>query len=312
MHRSLLGFSALSILLAMPAPGRAEQVVVVDVTYTHAADTTSDSHYRVPPRDGSPSDWTSPIDYTKGSAHVLLEVKTKPSATPTKFQICFQGTPAYACTYQAPEYTAVGKYEWDTPWDAFWYGGEVDWSQGVDEIALILKDTSNGKPQGDPNYVPTDLRVQVTLVSQGSTFVQEVGGAAGSAAGSGGASGGGGAGAPAGGSGGRAATGGAGASSVPQAGRASAGTGGAAPSGGSRAAPEAGKAAGSAGASPQPSAAGAPAAGALAAAGTGAAPAESGGCDCNASGAAGAGNSFWLVAAWLLHARRRRRLRPER
>jgi hypothetical protein len=35
---------------------------------------------------------------------------------------------------------------------------------------LILKDTNNNKPQGDPKYVPTDLHVEVTAVREGATY----------------------------------------------------------------------------------------------------------------------------------------------
>jgi hypothetical protein len=147
---------------------RAEQFIVTEVSYTHSKDTTTDSHYRVAPLSGTPTNWKSPVDYTAGSVHVRLEVKTKPTDTPTKFQICFEGTPGYGCT----TYTKTGSYEWTTKFSAFYLGdGGPDWSKGVSKVALILKDTENNKPQGDPNYVPTDLRVQVAVVSGGATFV---------------------------------------------------------------------------------------------------------------------------------------------
>jgi hypothetical protein len=164
---------ALSGLLAATSVARADQVTVTRVSYTHSAATTTDSHYRVRPIAGSPSNWKSPVNYAAGSVHVLLEVKTKPSSVPTKFQVCFEATPNYACTAQSNAYTATGTYEWDTPFSAMWQPdpkNPVDWSKGTREIALILKDTNNGKPQGDPKYVPTDLRVEITLVSAGATF----------------------------------------------------------------------------------------------------------------------------------------------
>jgi hypothetical protein len=161
--------AGLSALLAHSA--RADQFVVTDVTYTHSGQTTSDSHYRVNPAAGSPTNWKSPVDYSMGSVHVRLEVKTKPGATPTKFQICFEGTPSYACTNQSQTYTTTGTYEWTTPFSAFYFGGEVDWSAGAKKVALILKDTENNKPQGDPLYVPTDLRVEVTVISKGASFI---------------------------------------------------------------------------------------------------------------------------------------------
>jgi hypothetical protein len=160
-------------MLACSARARAEQFIVTDVAYTHSAATTSDSHYRVDPLPAAPSNWKSPLDYSQGSVHVLLEVKTKPGATPTKFQICFEGTPSYACTDQSRAYTEVGPVEWTTPFTNFYQGDGVgvDWSKGVKKVALILKDTMNNKPQGDPLYVPTDLRVEVAVISKGASYM---------------------------------------------------------------------------------------------------------------------------------------------
>lgn len=173
-HGPLAIATLLACVLAFSGNARAEQFVVTDVTYTHSAATTEDSHYRVNPAAGTPSNWQSPINYGTGSAHVRLEVKTKPGATPTKFQICFEANPSYACTNQSPTYTTTGTYEWTTDFEDFYYGGTVNWSQGVNKVALILKDTMNNKPQGDPSYVPTDLRVVVTIISPGASFVPPV------------------------------------------------------------------------------------------------------------------------------------------
>ncbi len=168
----------------------AEQFVLVDVSYTHSEDTTNDSHYYVTLPADTPKDWTKPVDWSKGSVHLILDVKTKPAGdAKTKLQVCFEGTPAYACTLQSPTYTKTGRVEWDSPFADFWYGGEVNWAQGVKKIPLILKDDANNKPAGDPKYMPTDLHVQVTLVSPGSKFVAPPaagsGGAGGAAAGTG-------------------------------------------------------------------------------------------------------------------------------
>lgn len=169
-------------LLLVASVAWADQVVVTDVTYTHSATTTSDSHYRVDPLPGTPDDWTSPVDYTKGTAVVRLEVFTKPTDTQTRFQICFEATPSYACTDQAPAYTTTGVYTWTTKFTSFYQYSLVDWSQGTRRIALILKDTHNVKPAPEnvgPDasalYMPTDLRVTVTLVSENGTYVFDAG-----------------------------------------------------------------------------------------------------------------------------------------
>lgn len=182
LQRICLGGAVLVVGLCSVA--RAEQFVLVDVSYTHSAETTKDSHYYTKPPADAPKDWTNPVDYSTGSVHIIVDVKTKPAGdTPTKFQICFEGTPSYACTLQSPTYTATGRVEWDSPFKDFWYDSTVDWSKGTKQIPLILKDTNNGKPAGDPKYMPTDLHVQLTLVSPGAKFVAPP------AAGSGGAGG---------------------------------------------------------------------------------------------------------------------------
>jgi hypothetical protein len=149
---------------------RADQFVVTDVTYTHSAATTTDSHYRLSPL--GPKNWKTPVDYSGGSLHTRVEVKTKPdSVTQTYFQVCLEASPGAACAYLSPIYTKTGVYEWDTPFDKFWYSSSVDWSKGVNKVALIIKDSKLGKPQGDPKFVPTQLTVQVTINSPGSKYM---------------------------------------------------------------------------------------------------------------------------------------------
>ena len=157
----------------------ATQFVVADATYTHSAQTTMDSHYRVVPASGTPSNWTSPVDYANGSAHVRLEVRTKPNTTTeTCFQVCFEATQNYGCTDISKPYTTLGVYEWDTPFSRFYKPGPVPWEKGIVKVALLLKDTKNVKPAPEnvgaatsALYMPTDVRVTVTIVSSGSTFL---------------------------------------------------------------------------------------------------------------------------------------------
>jgi hypothetical protein len=155
----------------------AQQLVVADVTYEHSATTTFDSHYHLDALPGTPPDLTSPIDYASGDAVVRLEVFTKPSDAGTRFQVCFEAMPTYACTDQAPTYTTVGIYTWTTPFSRFYQGNMVDWSLGLGRIALILKDTMNRKPSPEnvgatesARYMPTQIRVTVTLVPPGATY----------------------------------------------------------------------------------------------------------------------------------------------
>src|SRR5262245_50738651 len=120
---------------------RAEQFVLVDLSYTHSTDTTKDSHYYPKLPTDTPKDWTQPVDYSKGSVHIVLDVKTKPAGdAPTKYQLCFEGTPSYGCTAQSPTYTKAGRVEWDAPFSGFWYESTVDWTKGVKAMPMILKD----------------------------------------------------------------------------------------------------------------------------------------------------------------------------
>ncbi len=165
--------------LVSPTLAAADQFVAMDQTWEHTPD-LADSHYRVKPSAETPANWTSPVDYSDGTAWVYLEVQTKPTEEETKFQVCFEATPTYACTAQSPTYTTTGTYEWPTPFADFWSPPNeyVDWSQGVNKLANILKDTMNNKPSADnvgeataALYMPTRVRMVVTIVSAGGTYV---------------------------------------------------------------------------------------------------------------------------------------------
>lgn len=179
LPRSLATLLAVSAALVLPtARAAAQQVVVTDVTYEHSAETTSDSHYRLAALPGTPANLRAPIDYASGQAYVRLEVFTKPTDAATRFQVCFEASPTYACTDQAPAYTTTGAYTWGTPFSRFYQGDQVDWSRGLGRVALILKDTMNRKPAPENvgeevsrRYMPTRVRVTVTLVAPGATYV---------------------------------------------------------------------------------------------------------------------------------------------
>lgn len=177
MQAASLRSSLLAIAVFLVSGGAfADQFVAMDETWVHGPD-MPDSHYRVSPMNGTPEDWSR---YADGTAWVYLEVHSKPTAQETKFQVCFEATPTYACTNQSPTYTTVGTYEWETPFANFWSppNTSVDWSQGTNKLACILKDTMNGKPSADnvgaetaALYMPTEVRMVVTIVENGSTYI---------------------------------------------------------------------------------------------------------------------------------------------
>ena len=163
--------------MAVSARAGATQVVIQEVTYTHGPSTTRDSHYTIDNLAGTPRNWVSPVDYTKGTAVVRLEVFTKPSDANTRFQICFEGSP-YSCTNQAPVYTKTGVYTWSSKFSEFYSPGRPTYTNAPTKMSLILKDDKNGKPAPEnvgattaARYMPTQVRVTVTLVSEGATYV---------------------------------------------------------------------------------------------------------------------------------------------
>jgi hypothetical protein len=177
MRRYMLGIALATAVSSSSA--RAAQLVVFDATWEHTAD-IPDSHYYPTLRAGVPTNWVAPVNYSTGTAYVHLEVLTKPTRTLTRFQVCFEGTPTYACTAQSEPYATTGVLSWGTAFSALWLppSTTMDWTQGVDRVAVILKDTENNKPSADnvgdaeaARYTPTRVRMVVTVVTQGSTYM---------------------------------------------------------------------------------------------------------------------------------------------
>ncbi|HKU41602.1 MAG TPA: hypothetical protein VJR89_25770 [Polyangiales bacterium] len=214
-----------------PQAARAEQFLLLDLTYEATAQNTSDSHYPAMPAAGIPTNWRSPINYANGTAYVRFEVLSAPSATKTLYNICFENSAA-SCMGYPPPYSGKGVTNFSGAFSSFWNYSAVDWSKGVSKVSLILKDEAGNKVQGNPQFYPYKMHVQITIVAPGSTYVPpdatgmtptagSGGNGGGSASGSGGAGG------------ARAGSGGAGSGGMGEAGRASgaagmpsAGTGG--------------------------------------------------------------------------------------
>jgi hypothetical protein len=171
---------------------RAEQFVLVDLTYEATAQNTMDSHFVAMPASNIPKNLKTPIDYASGTAYVHFEILTKPSAAKTLYNICFENPSNYACLPYPPAYTATGKYDFNAKFSAFWQGDLVDWSMGITKLQLVLKDEKETKVQGDAMFYPTKIHVTITLVSPGSTYVppdMAAAGTGGATAGRGGAGG---------------------------------------------------------------------------------------------------------------------------
>src|SRR5690606_26247181 len=93
--------------------------------------------------------WTAPVDYRNGTVHLRLEVLEKPAGdAPTTWSICYipnkgqnQG---YGC-FNAGVYTQAGVYEKDVPMNTFWQNDAIVWSEGINEMHLLINDDSGGK-----------------------------------------------------------------------------------------------------------------------------------------------------------------------
>lgn len=180
-----LGFSAMS------AAASAEQFVLFDVTFNYTkadADGSkpSKSHYYVKGdliAKDRPRDWTVPVDYRNGTAHIRLEVLDKPpGGAPTTWTICYipnkgRGN-GYGCMGTAI-YREAGVYERDVPMTEFWENRSIVWEQGIKQMDLVIKDDSGGgghahKRKDPERYFPTRVRITVVQVSAGSTYDPEL------------------------------------------------------------------------------------------------------------------------------------------
>lgn len=174
-------------LAASPAVVRAEQFVLFDVTFTFTkadADYSqpSKSHYYVRGEQVNPArprDWTSPVDYRNGTAHLRLEVLEKPAGgEATTWSVCYIPNKGqkngYGC-FNTPVYKEAGVYESDIPMTKFWQNDSIVWSEGIKEMHLVIKDNSGGqghahKRADHEKFFPTRVRMTVIQVSAGAKY----------------------------------------------------------------------------------------------------------------------------------------------
>lgn len=170
---------------ARPAP--AQQFVLFDTTFTFTkvdADNSkpSKSHYYVrgkamnPDR---PANWLTPVDYRNGTVHIRAEVLEKPKGgAPTTWSLCYipnKGVKnGYGCT-GTDLYREAGVYEKDVKMTAFWQHDHIDWSAGIKEMHLVIKDDSGGSghahKRADPEkFFPTKMRITMVQVAAGGKY----------------------------------------------------------------------------------------------------------------------------------------------
>ncbi len=178
-------FAAAAVVLLFGPAVQAQQFVLFDATFTFTKDDAdnskpSKSHYYV--RDkmlnaDRPKDWTAPVDYRNGTAHVRLEVIEKPDGgAPTTWTVCYipnKGVKnGYGCT-ATDAFKETGVFEKDVKMTAFWQNDNIVWEQGVKEIHLVMKDGAglHAHKRTDPDkFFPTKVRVTVVQVAKGGTY----------------------------------------------------------------------------------------------------------------------------------------------
>jgi hypothetical protein len=185
-----LSLSALAVLTAFwwgVSTAHAQQFVLFDATFTFTkedADNSkpSPSHYYV--RDKlmnaeRPKDWTNPVDFRNGTAHVRLEVLEKPAGgEATTWSVCYIPNKGqkngYGC-FNTPVYKEAGVYEQDIPMTKFWQNDSIVWDQGIKEMHLVIKDNSGGsghahKRKDHEKFFPTKVRMTVIQVAAGAKY----------------------------------------------------------------------------------------------------------------------------------------------
>lgn len=166
----------LVLALLVPAPAFAQQLVTFNqvVTITERGNGAGAFHYLIKPAATEPGSWTTPIDYSRGAAHVHLEVMEKPSKRNTTITICFDGNlEGYGCITSGA-YTDVGTYDTVRALPtATWQYDKIAWARRRQEYHLVVKDPAlGGTPGGRPasDYAPTKMRIVMTIVPPGGTY----------------------------------------------------------------------------------------------------------------------------------------------
>jgi hypothetical protein len=174
----------LAFVLAVlaPAPALAQQLVTFDqvITITQQGNGAGAFHFLIKPAASEPASWTTPVDYSKGTAYVHLEVMEKPSKRNTAITICFDGNlEGYGC-FETDTYTDVGTHDSMRALTSAWQYNKIAWSKRRQEYHLVVKDPAlGGTPGGRPatDYVPTKMRIVMTVVPPGGTYTPPMGAA---------------------------------------------------------------------------------------------------------------------------------------
>ena len=170
-----------------PAPqAGATSVDLLATTYTHQGDRLTGSgaysFFAAPEDLGS---LTAPVDYASGTVHQRLEVLSKPSNEPVRYQLCLVPkniSVKPACSNSEIAFSDTGVYESTQPLSSFSNYNSVDWESGIDDLMLVVKD-SQGRPVDDAyfvgqgaetlnldDYFPMQVSFEAVLVPPGADF----------------------------------------------------------------------------------------------------------------------------------------------
>jgi hypothetical protein len=165
-------------MLMAPALARADQFTMFDFTYEARRDNTHDAHYdvRAPMYTlTQPDNWTSPIDYTKGTVYIEQDVLTKPSEEETQVDICFLTARGYGCR-NTEHYFKTGRVTTIRAVTRFNDFASIDWTKRIPLVQLIVKDKDNRNGGVPPEkFMPTKMRIAMTFVSAGGTYTVPAG-----------------------------------------------------------------------------------------------------------------------------------------
>lgn len=181
----LLRLITLLTLVFLNSATRADQFVLFDITFTFTHEDAlnskpSQSHYYVKSdrlNAARPKDWTTPVDYRNGTAHLRLEVLEKPDGgQPASWSVCYipyKGqNHGYGCIGTGA-YKEKGVIEKDLGMTTFWQNNDIVWSEGIKEMHLVLKDDHNTHAHKLPNpekFFPTKVRMTLIQVSKGAKY----------------------------------------------------------------------------------------------------------------------------------------------
>jgi hypothetical protein len=180
--RSSQGMVVVVVGLTLGSTGyaHAEQFTFFDIKYTATEQNSNKpvrGHYDL--FDGKevqftqPANWTSPIDYTKGTVVIELDAIEKPSEELAQIDICFLTPPkGYGCR-NTTKYTKPGRYQLVRPMPTGFNNPQmIEWTKKITHVQLVTKDGANNNGGTDlKKFFPHTSRIAMTFVAPGSQYV---------------------------------------------------------------------------------------------------------------------------------------------